>query len=108
MAGEMTATATSGIDKLAALIRDADSVVALTGAGISVPSGIPDFRTPGSGLWERVDPMEVAHIDAFHADPVRFWGFYGERFATLEHKLPNAAHRVLALMERAGLLGAVI
>jgi len=71
------------IAELAELIGRARSVVALTGAGISVPSGIPDFRSPGSGLWEKVDPMEVAHIDAFRGDPVRFWSFYGERFATL-------------------------
>ena len=45
--------------RLAALLQGAGSVVALTGAGISVPSGIPDFRSPGTGLWERVDPMEV-------------------------------------------------
>ena len=93
---------------LAELIRDADSVVALTGAGISVPSGIPDFRSPGTGLWENVNPMEVAHIDAFHSDPRRFWGFYGERFQTLEDKRPNRAHEVLAELERAGLLDAVI
>src|SRR5437764_2188262 len=93
---------------LAELIRDADSVVALTGAGISVPSGIPDFRSPGTGLWENVDPMEVAHIDAFRRDPERFWAFYGERFQTLEDKRPNRAHEVLAELERAGMLDAVI
>ena len=82
--------------------------MALTGAGISVPSGIPDFRSPGTGLWERVDPMEVAHIDAFREDPERFWGFYSERFATLEGKLPNAAHDALAALEAAGMLDAVI
>jgi len=93
---------------LAELIRAADCAVALTGAGISVPSGIPDFRSPGTGLWENVDPMEVAHIDAFHRDPSRFWSFYGERFQTLEHKQPNRAHEVLAQLERDGLLDAVI
>jgi NAD-dependent deacetylase len=76
--------------RLVELIAGARSVVALTGAGISVPSGIPDFRTPGTGLWEKVDPMEVAHIDAFRADPVRFWSFYGDRFATLGDKQPTA------------------
>jgi NAD-dependent deacetylase len=94
--------------QLAELIRAAGSVVALTGAGVSVPSGIPDFRTPGTGLWTNVDPMEVAHIDVFRRDPARFWHFYGDRFQTLEHKLPNAAHAALARLERAGLLDAVI
>ena len=88
--------------RLAELIREARSVVALTGAGISVPSGIPDFRTPGTGLWENVDPMEVAHIDAWRADPERFWHFYGERFATLEDKQPNGAHEALVELERRG------
>src|SRR5207248_1545637 len=85
-----------------------DSVVALTGAGISVPSGIPDFRSPGVGLWEKVDPMEVAHIDAFHRDPEKFWGFYSQRFQTLGDKQPNPAHAALARLEHAGLLDAVI
>ncbi|MDX6667267.1 MAG: NAD-dependent deacetylase, partial [Solirubrobacteraceae bacterium] len=57
--------ATQGVARLAELVRSAGSVVALTGAGISVPSGIPDFRSPGTGIWEKVNPMEVAHIDAF-------------------------------------------
>jgi NAD-dependent deacetylase len=94
--------------ELAELIRAARSVVALTGAGISVPSGIPDFRSPGTGLWESVNPMEVAHIDAFRRDPERFWAFYGERFQTLEDKQPNRAHEVLAELERKGMLDAVI
>ncbi|MBV8217722.1 MAG: iron dicitrate transport regulator FecR, partial [Solirubrobacterales bacterium] len=81
--------------RIANLIGEADSVVALTGAGISVPSGIPDFRSPGSGLWADVNPMEVAHIDAFHRDPERFWSFYGQRFQTLEAKRPNRAHAAL-------------
>lgn len=94
--------------RLAALIRDAGSVVALTGAGISVPSGIPDFRSPGTGLWENVDPMEVAHIDVFRREPERFWHFYGDRFQTLETKEPNGAHRALVELERRGRLDAVI
>jgi NAD-dependent deacetylase len=93
---------------LAELVRSAGSVVALTGAGISVPSGIPDFRTPGTGLWENVDPMEVAHIDAWRANPERFWSFYGARFQTLGDKQPNGAHRALVELERRGLLDAVI
>jgi NAD-dependent deacetylase len=92
----------------AELIREAGSVVALTGAGISVPSGIPDFRSPGTGLWNDVNPMEIAHIDAFHRDPERFWHFYGDRFQTLEDKRPNRAHEVLAELEAAGMLEAVI
>jgi NAD-dependent deacetylase len=99
---------TEDATRLAGLIRAADSVVALTGAGISVPSGIPDFRSPGTGLWNNVDPMEVAHIEAFRRDPERFWSFYGARFQALEDKLPNRAHEVLAQLERAGLLDAVV
>ena len=94
--------------RLAELIRASSSVVALTGAGISVPSGIPDFRSPGTGLWENVDPMEVAHIDVFRRDPERFWHFYGMRFQTLADKQPNPAHLALAEMEEARLLHAVI
>ncbi len=104
----MTTVARDSIEELAALVRAAGSVVALTGAGISVPSGIPDFRTPGTGLWEDVDPMEVAHIDAWRADPERFWRFYGARFATLEGKQPNGAHHALVELERRGKLDAVI
>jgi NAD-dependent deacetylase len=94
--------------RLAELLREARRAIVLTGAGISVPSGIPDFRTPGTGLWEKVDPMEVAHIEAFHRNPDRFWGFYAERFASLVDKRPNAAHEAVAELERRGLIQGVI
>jgi NAD-dependent deacetylase len=105
VAGQV-ATAQAG--RLAELIRESGCTIALTGAGISVPSGIPDFRTPGEGIWEKVDPMEVAHIDAFRRDPARFWGFYRQRLRMLGDKEPNGAHRALAELERRGLLEAVI
>jgi NAD-dependent deacetylase len=94
--------------RLAELLRSARRAVALTGAGISVPSGIPDFRSPQTGLWANVDPMEVAHISVFRRDPERFWGFYGARFAALRDKRPNAAHAALVELERRGLIEAVV
>jgi NAD-dependent deacetylase len=97
-----------GADALAELIRGSACTVALTGAGVSVPSGIPDFRTPETGLWANVDPMEVAHIDVFERDPERFWSYYRPRFHSLGDKRPNAAHEALAELERRGLLEGVI
>jgi NAD-dependent deacetylase len=101
-------TTSTAAAQVADLLRGAERAVALTGAGISVPSGIPDFRSPGSGLWEKVDPMEVAHIDAWRRDPDRFWSFYSQRFATLTDKQPNEAHHALAELERRGLIRGVI
>lgn len=98
----------AGTRLLAELIGSSRSTVALTGAGISVPSGIPDFRTPGKGIWENVNPFEVATIDAFHQDTKRFWEFYRPRFELLGDKQPNAAHEALAELERRGLLQAVV
>jgi NAD-dependent deacetylase len=98
----------SEISRLAGLVQEAGSVVALTGAGISVPSGIPDFRSPEQGIWETVNPMEVAHIEVFRSDPVGFWHFYGQRFASLGSKRPNEAHRALVQMERRGMLDGVV
>ncbi len=94
--------------RLAELIRGSRSTVVLTGAGVSVPSGIPDFRTPESGIWANVDPMEVAHIDVFERDPARFWSYYRPRFQSLGDKQPNAAHGALAELERVGLIEGVI
>jgi len=102
------AARTDAAARLAGLLREASSAVVLTGAGISVPSGIPDFRTPRTGLWANVDPMEVAHIDAWRRDPDRFWEFYGERFASLTAVEPNRAHAIVAELERRGVIEGVI
>jgi NAD-dependent deacetylase len=101
-------TVSTHAQQVADLLRSAERAIVLTGAGISVPSGIPDFRTPGTGLWENVDPMEVAHIDAWRRDPDRFWSFYGQRFASLVDKQPNEAHLAIAELERRGVVRAVI
>jgi NAD-dependent deacetylase len=105
---ERQVTDATAVERLAELVRESASTVALTGAGISVPSGIPDFRTPGTGIWANVDPMEVAHIDVFERDPARFWSYYRPRFHSLAGKRPNRAHEALAALERRGLLEGVI
>jgi NAD-dependent deacetylase len=92
---------------LAELIRANQPCVALTGAGVSTESGIPDFRS-ATGIWAEYDPMEVASIDAFHRDPERVWEFYGARLDVLAAARPNAGHFALAELERLGLLQAVI
>ena len=94
--------ATREVERLAELLGQSRRAVALTGAGVSVPSGIPDFRTPGTGLWENVDPMEVAHISVFERDPERFWRYYRPRFSALGDKRPNRAHAALAELDRRG------
>ena len=108
MAGQVDAEAATAAEELARLIRESSSTVALTGAGISVPSGIPDFRSPGTGMWTKVDPMKVAHIDAFHRDTAGFWEYYRPRFEMLGDKRPNPAHEALAELEGRGLLHGVV
>ncbi|HEY8394356.1 MAG TPA: NAD-dependent deacylase [Thermaerobacter sp.] len=82
-------------------------VVALTGAGISVPSGVPAFRGR-DGLWSRHDPAEVAHIDAFRRNPERVWEMLSELYRVIWAARPNAAHRALARLEELGYLRLVI
>ena len=92
---------------VAALIRQRPRVVALTGAGISVESGIPDFRSPG-GLWSRFDPLEYAHIRAFRANPAKVWALLKEMDATITRARPNPAHYALAELEAQGHLAGII
>ena len=91
----------------AAAIRNATSVIAVTGAGASVESGIPDFRSPG-GLWERFPPEEYAAIDAYLSDPDRIWELWRNLGREFQHCTPNPGHLALAELERRGRLEGVI
>lgn len=95
------------IRDLATLVEEARHVVALTGAGVSTESGIPDFRSD-AGLWQDADPMDVSSIEGFEADPERFYAFWKDKFASLVSATPNDAHRLLAGLESRGRMAAVI
>lgn len=96
------------IQQAARLIDRARQMVAMTGAGISTPSGIPDFRSPASGLWDHTDPLEVASIFAFRHNPQRFYNWVRPLALLLLEARPNPAHYALAELEREGKLKAVI
>ncbi len=96
------------IQKASDLISEAAYCVALTGAGISTPSGIPDFRTPGSGIWTKYSPMEVASLSAFRYHPDRFYDWLRPFVSKLFSADPNPAHHALAMLEEASFLQATI
>jgi NAD-dependent protein deacetylase/lipoamidase len=96
------------IQQTAEALLQARSAVALTGAGISIESGIPPFRGPG-GLWEKMDPMAVAHIDAFRRNPKKVWNLLLQGMqALLTAAQPNDGHLGLARLEQWGCLRSVI
>lgn len=94
--------------RAAELIRHSRQIVAFTGAGHSTASGIPDFRSPRSGLWEKANPMLVASIWAFRLDPTAFLNWVRPLVELMLNALPNPAHVALAELERMGYLRAVI
>jgi NAD-dependent deacetylase len=96
------------INRAAELLRQADSAVALTGAGHSTPSGIPDFRSPESGLWTQVDPLAVASLFAFRLRPQGFYDWIRPLARVMLEAQPNPGHHALAQLEKAGLLRSVI
>jgi NAD-dependent deacetylase len=96
------------IKKAAEDLSKAKMVTALTGAGISTESGIPPFRGKG-GLWEKYDPMEVAHIDSFLQDPIKVWNLlFKDMKEVLDKATPSDSHKGLAKLEDLGILKTII
>ena len=89
------------IERAAELVAGARRGVALTGAGISAESGIPTFRGEG-GLWRQYDPVKVATLERFLADPAEYWKVARERGPAVLGARPNAGHQALAELEAAG------
>ena len=97
-----SATITALEENAAALFRNAKHIVALTGAGISTPSGIPDFRSEGTGLWSSDEPMESASLNTFRTHPEKFFNWFRPLAGKICHALPNPAHDAFAALENTG------
>jgi NAD-dependent deacetylase len=98
----------SEIERAAELIHESRHLVAFTGAGHSTASGIPDFRSPGSGLWQKDNPLLVASIWAFRLNPKTFFNWIRPMLQTVLEARPNPAHVALTDLEEMGYLKVVI
>jgi NAD-dependent deacetylase len=98
----------TALEDAAELFRKANRVVILTGAGISTPSGIPDFRSEGTGLWSRDEPMEVASLTTFRTHPERFFNWFRPLASQIFNAKPNPAHLALAELESAGISQTIV
>lgn len=96
------------IRRAARLIKASRKAVVLTGAGSSTPSGVPDFRSQGSGLWTKYLPMEVASLSTFRYDPERFFAWLRPLASHMMSAKPNPAHIALAELENAGYIKAIV
>jgi len=96
------------IKRIVEMLKESDRTLALTGAGVSTESGIPDYRSPGTGLWTKMNPTEVANVTALRRDPARFYNSNLERWTMYADSQPNIAHTALAQLEKDGLLLGII
>jgi len=104
----MTNDFETGIIKAAKLIKTSNYIVALTGAGISTPSGIPDFRSSHTGLWEKNDPLNVASLSAFLYRPTVFFNWLRPLVKEIYSANYNAAHASLTHLENNNKLVAIV
>ncbi len=95
------------LERAAELIRGTTNAIAVTGAGISVESGIPDFRS-AHGLWARYPPDQFATMDAFLRDPDKVWEMWYELAENLQGVKPNPGHYALAELEKMGHIKAIV
>jgi NAD-dependent deacetylase len=95
------------IQRAANDILNSKKTIAFTGAGISVESGIPDFRG-AQGLWQKYDPEEYAHIHAFYSNPDKVWLMLKDMFTLVMGAKPNPAHIGLAELEKMGYLSSIV
>ncbi len=95
------------IDRLANEILNSEKTVALSGAGMSVESGIASFRGPG-GLWEKYNPEEYGHISTLRHHPEKAWVMLKEMQIEIMKAKPNKGHYALAELEKMGLLSLII
>jgi len=93
---------------IAELLRNSKYTVVFTGAGMSTESGLPDFRTKNTGLWENVDPTLIASVDSMNRDVERFFQFYRERVLGVKDCLPHIGHELLVEWEKSGIIDSII
>jgi NAD-dependent deacetylase len=96
------------IKKFAQLILDAKNIVALTGAGMGTESGIADFRSPGTSLWEKVDPDEFASIHSYVSDPKKNLDFMLDLGMAIFKAKPNKGHKALTKLQKLGRLNGIL
>jgi hypothetical protein len=96
--GEDHARNESGVDRCHP-VREATEIVVFSGAGLSADSGIPTFRDGATGLWNNVDPDEVASIEGFLRNPQRVWNWLLQLKTLVDDRRPNAGHQAIARLE---------
>jgi NAD-dependent deacetylase len=98
----------TNIEFAADLFRQSKHAVILTGAGLSTPSGIPDFRSTGTGLWSKDEPLDAASLNTFRTKPERFFSWFRPLANQIYNAQPNPAHLALAKLEQVGKIKSII